>query len=71
MTKMYKCDRCGKVEEMHGKQYISFPYRGIYKFAKKKHICSDCEASFRHWFWSPLEDKNIDLDEDYEPVCKK
>lgn len=49
--RMYKCDRCGKLVKQGSMRWFSHPYRGIYRFAKKGHLCSDCEASFRKWFY--------------------
>ena len=51
--RMYKCDRCGKLVEQDFLRRISFPYRGIYRFGKKCHVCSECEISFREWCSDP------------------
>lgn len=49
--RMYKCDRCGKLVKQDSLGWLSFPYRGVYRFGKKGHVCSECESSFREWFY--------------------
>lgn len=49
--RVYKCDRCGKLVEQDFLRQLSFPYRGIYRFGKKNHLCYECERSFRKWFY--------------------
>jgi DNA-directed RNA polymerase subunit RPC12/RpoP len=49
--RVYKCDRCGKLVEQDFLSLVSFPYRGIYRFGRKGHVCSECEKSFDKWFY--------------------
>lgn len=56
--RIYECDRCGKLVEQDFLHRISFPYRGIYRFGKKGHVCDECAKSFRNWFFEFKNKKN-------------
>lgn len=55
--RVYKCDRCDQLVEQDFLNLLSFPYRGIYRFGKKGHLCDECAESFRNWFFEPKERK--------------
>lgn len=47
--RMYKCDRCGELVTASYKSFIRKPYRGVYRFGKKAHLCPDCAEDLRKW----------------------
>ena len=32
-------------------EWVSRPYRGIYRIGRKAHVCCECRDSFRKWFY--------------------
>lgn len=62
--RVYKCDRCGKLVKQDYLRWVSFPYRGVYRFAKKGHLCSDCMDSFRKWFYEAKKTQEKEAVED-------
>ena len=49
--RLYKCDRCGKYVKRDSLRLLTLPYRWLYRFGKKGHLCESCEKSFRDWFY--------------------
>lgn len=47
--RMYRCDRCGELVSSSYKGFIRKPYRGVYRFGKKAHLCPDCAEDLRKW----------------------
>lgn len=47
--RMYRCDRCGELVSSSCKSFIRKPYRGVYRFGKKAHLCPDCAEDLRKW----------------------
>lgn len=47
--RMYRCDRCGELVTASYKSFIRKPYRGVYRFGKKAHLCPDCAEDLRKW----------------------
>ena len=49
--RMYRCDRCGELVSIRcwDSNFIRKPSRGVYRFGKKRHLCSDCAEDFRRW----------------------
>lgn len=47
--RMYRCDRCGGMASASYKSFIRKPYRGVYRFGKKAHLCPDCAEDLRKW----------------------
>lgn len=45
--RMYRCDRCGELVSSSYKGFIRKPYRGVYRFGKKAHLCPDCAEDLR------------------------
>lgn len=35
---IYRCDRCGKLVKQGSVEWISRPYRGIYRIGRKAHV---------------------------------
>lgn len=47
--RMYRCDRCGELVSSSCRSFIRKPYRGVYRFGKKAHLCPDCAEDLRKW----------------------
>ena len=62
--RVYKCDRCGKLVEQDLLRQLTFPYRGIFRFGKKGHLCYECERSFRTWFYDAKLTQGGEAEED-------
>ena len=39
----------GKLVTASYKSFIRKPYRGVYRFGKKAHLCPDCAEDLRKW----------------------
>lgn len=48
--KVYECDRCGRYVEQRALELLRMPYRGIWKWGSRRHLCPECVESFKKWF---------------------
>lgn len=48
--RVYKCDRCGKYVTLGMIERFLRNPSPLWRFGRKKHLCDDCERSFRQWF---------------------